>query len=104
MYDDDTAGHVWALFGCMRGASTPCVCQACLWGIVVGHRIVESREGGLVSIGWVGGRIETDVRDRINLENSVADGIHGNRGIRRYGVTDQRNSLLAKDFSGVFCA
>ena len=38
-----------------------------LCGVVVGHRIDESRECGRLGIGCNGGRIETNVRDWFNL-------------------------------------
>ena len=48
--------------------------------------------------------MEANVSDRINLKDRVAMNsvIHGNRGVRQYGVTKRRNRLPAKDFSGVF--
>ena len=57
-----------------------------------------------MGIGRVGGSIEANVSDRINLKDRVAINsvIHGNRGVQQYGVTKRRNRLSARDFSGVF--
>ena len=46
--------------------------------------------------------IEANVSDRINLEDSVASVVHRNRGVRKYGVAQRRNGLLAEDFFRVF--
>ena len=69
-----------------------------------GHQIGESRERGRVGKGRIGGSIEANVSNRINLKGRVAINsvIHGNRGVRQYGVTKRRNRLPAKDFAGVF--
>ena len=89
----------------MKGASTRLVgVKKCIYRKGVGHQIGESRERGRVGIGRVGGSIEANVSDRINIKGRVAINsvIHGNRGVRQYGVTKRRNRLPSKDFSGVF--
>ena len=55
-----------------------------------------------MDIGWLGNRIEANVSDRINLKDSVASMIYGDRSVQQYGVEERHNGLLAKDFSGVF--
>ena len=60
-------------------------------GIVVGHRVGESRECDRVSIGQDGSRIEANVSERINLEDSVTNMIHGNRV---FGYTGLQSAAL----------
>ena len=67
VYGDDAADQTGALHEGRINAL--CVGQKYLWSRVVGHRIGESRERGCVGIDWVGGRIEANVSDRINLDD-----------------------------------
>ena len=57
-----------------------------------------------MGIGRIGGSIEANVSDRINLKDRVTINsvIDGNRGVRQYGVTKRRTRLPAKEVSGVF--
>ena len=82
--------------------STFSVGQRYVWDIVVGHRVGESRECSHLGIGWIGSRIEANVSKRINLKDNVIKVVHGNRGVRQYGVTERCNSLLSKDLLRVF--
>ena len=74
--------------------------QKYLWGMVVGHRIGESRERGHLSVGGRRVRVEAKVCDRIYLEDRIAGVIPGNRAFR-CGVLERRRKVSAKDFSGV---
>ena len=52
---------------------------------------------------WVlaeGSCVEAKVSDRINLQDDIAGIIPGNRGFR-FGVTERRGGVPAKNFSGV---
>ena len=99
---DDAAGQIETLLRHEGLINTFSVGQKYTKGVVVGPRIGGGRERCRVGIGRIRGRIEANVRDRINLEDGVARVIHGNRGIRQYGVTNRRHGLLAKDFWCVF--
>ena len=83
-------GRVVALF----------VSQEYLRGMVIGHRVGESRERGRLGIGRNGGRVETKVSNRIYLEDRIAGNIPGNRGFR-CGATERCSGVPAKDFAGV---
>ena len=74
--------------------------KECLRGMVIGHRVGESRERGRLGIGRKGGRVEAKVGDRIYLEDRIAGIIPGNRGFR-CGVTERCSGVPAKDFAGV---
>ena len=74
--------------------------QTYLWGVVVGHRIGESRERVRLGVGRREVRVEAKVSDRIYLEDRIAGIIPGNRGFR-CGVTKWRGGVPAEDFSGV---
>ena len=82
-------GRVIALF----------VSQEYLRGMVIGHRVGESRERGRLGIGRKGGRIEAKVSNRIYLEDRIAGDISGNRGFR-CGVVGRCNRISAKSFAG----
>ena len=58
------------------------VSQEYLRGMVIGHRVGESRERGRSGIGRKGGRVEAKVSTRIYLEDRIAGDIPGNRGFR----------------------
>ena len=74
--------------------------QKYLWGVVIGHRIGESRERGRLGVGRRGVRVEAKVSDRIYLDERIAGIIPGNRGFR-CGVTERRGGVPAKDFSSM---
>ena len=74
--------------------------QEYLRGMVIGHRVGESRERGRLGMGRKEGRGEAKVSNRIDLEDRVADIIPGNRGFR-CGVTERCSGVPAKDFAGV---
>ena len=83
------------------------VSQEYLRGMVIGHRVGESREHGRLGIGRKGGRIEAKVSNRIEakvsnriyLEDRIAGDISGNRGFR-CGVVGRCNRISAKNFEG----
>ena len=68
-------------------------------GMVIGHRVDESREHGRLGIGKKGGRIEAKGSTRIYLEDRIAGDIPGNRGFR-CGVVGRCNRISAKNFAG----
>ena len=68
--------------------------QKYLCGVVVGHRIGEK-------LGCIGGRIEANVSDRINLARQRRMCGPWKSDFRQYGVTEWRNGHLTKDFSCV---
>ena len=69
--------------------------QKYLCGVLVGHQIGEE-------LRCIGGRIEANVSDRINLARQRRVFDPWKPGFRQYGVTEWRNGLLTKDFSSVF--
>ena len=75
------------------------VSQEYLGGMVIGHRVGESRERGHLGMGRKGGRVEAKVSNRIYLEDRIAGIIPGNRGFR-CGVTERCSGVPAKDFAG----
>ena len=75
------------------------VSQEYLRGMVIGHRVGESREHGRLGIGRKGGRIEAKVSNRIYIEDRIAGDISGNRGFR-CGVVGRCNRISAKNFAG----
>ena len=76
--------------------------QKYICGVVVGHRIGENRGYGLLGIACIGGRIEVNVSDRINLARQWRMCDPWKSGFRQYGVTEWRNGLLTKNSSHVF--
>ena len=74
--------------------------QKYLWGMVVGHRIGESRERGCLGVGTRRVRVETEVGDRVYLKDRIAGAIAENRGVR-WGVRERCGNVPAKDLSGV---
>ena len=74
--------------------------QEYLRGMVIGHRVGESRERGRLGIGRKGGRVEAKVGNRIYLEDRIVGIIPGNRGFR-CGVTERCSGVPAKDFADV---
>ena len=82
-------GRVIALF----------VSQEYLRGMVIGHRVGESREHGRLGIGRRGGRIKAKVSNRIYIEDRIAGDISRNRGFR-CGVVGRCNRISAKNFAG----
>ena len=80
--------------------NAPFLDQKYLWGVFVGHRIGESRECGRLGVGRRGVCVEAEVSERIYLEDRIAGIIPGNRGFR-WGVTERRGVVAAKDFAGV---
>ena len=69
-------------------------------GMVIGHRVGESRERGRLGNGRKRGRVEAKVSNRIYLEDRIAGDIPGNRGFR-CGVVRRCSSISAKNFAGV---
>ena len=76
--------------------------QKYICGVVVGHRIGENRGCGRSGIACIGGCIEVNVGDRIDLARQWRMRDPWKPGFRQYGVTEWRNGLLTKDFSCVF--
>ena len=76
--------------------------QKCLCGVVVGHRIGENRGCDRSGIACIGGRIEANVGDRINLARLLCMCDPWKPGFRQCGDTEWRNGLLTKGFSCVF--
>ena len=68
-------------------------------GMVIGHRVGESREHGRLGIGRKGGRIEAKVSNQIDIEDRIAGDISGNRGFR-CGVVGRCKRISAKNFAG----
>ena len=89
-----------ALFRYERRVNALFLGQKYCWGVVVGHRIGESRERGRLGVGRRGARVEAEVSERIYPEDRIAGIIPGNRGFR-CGVTARRGGVPAKEFSGV---
>ena len=75
--------------------------QAYLRGMVIGHRVGESRERGRLGIGRKGGRVEAEVSNRIYREDRIAGDIPGNRGFR-CEVVGRCSRISAENFAGVF--
>ena len=67
IYGDDAADQIGVLFRQEGRINTFSMGQKYLCGVDVGYRIGESRECGHMGIGCIGGRIEANLRDRINL-------------------------------------
>ena len=77
------------------------VSQKYLRGMVIGHRVGESREHGRLGTGRKGGRVEAKVSNRIYLEDRNAGDIPGNRGFRCGvvgGVVKSRRRILRAFF------
>ena len=67
----------------MRSSSVrEVVCQEDLRGMVVEHRVHESRENRVVRVLCSRCRIEANSGDRIHLEDSVARVVHGSWRVR----------------------
>ena len=66
--------------------------QKYLWGVVVGHRIGESRERGRLGVGKRGVRVEAKVSDRVDLEDRIDGIIPRNRDFR-CGVMERRGGV-----------
>ena len=76
------------------------VSQEYLRGMVIGHRVGESRECGRLGIGRKESRVEARVSNRIYFEDRIAGDIPGNRGFR-CGVVGRCSRISAKNFAGV---
>ena len=78
-HGDDTTDQIRALFRHEGRVIALFVSQKYLRGMVIGHRVGESREHGRLGIGRKGGRVEAKVSNRIYLEDRIAGDIPGNR-------------------------
>ena len=92
VYGDDATDHIRALFRHEGRVIALFVSQEYLRGMVIGHRVGESREHGRLGIGRKGGRIEAKVSKRIHIEDRIAGDISGNRGFR-CGVVRRCNRI-----------
>ena len=75
--------------------------QEYLRGMVIGHRVGESRERGRLGIDRKGGRVEAKMSNRIYLEDRIAADIPGNRGFwcgSSGGVVESRRIILRAFF------
>ena len=99
VHGDDATDHIRALFRHEGRVIALFVSQEYLRGMVIGHRVGESREHGRLGIGRKGGRIEAKVSNRIYIEDRIAGDISRNRGFR-CGVVGRCNRISAKNFAG----
>ena len=77
VHGDDATDHIRALFRHEGRVIALFVSQEYLRGMVIGHRVGESREHGRLGIGRKGGRIEAKVSNRIYMEDRIAGDIPG---------------------------
>ena len=72
---NDAGDQIRALFRQEGRVGALFLSQKYLRGMVIGHRVGESREHGRLVIGRKWGRVEAKVSDRIYLEDRIAGGI-----------------------------
>lgn len=72
-----------------------CMSLRCLRGMVIGHRIGESRHRSRVGGSFSRGNSEAKLCDWIDLDGGITSAIYGNRGVWCDGVVWRRANLMA---------